>query len=101
MDPPAVYEGRRVVEQTAPRHGDAQRDCGAELRSFASKTRKLLELRVDEGAPLDEVLRGVPADDLLWKDDEGGAVGGRTPCSVQRAVDVRARGPDRGVDVRE
>ena len=96
---PAAVDERAAVEEVAP---DADREADGEDGAVPGRLpREALELAPlggDEAAPLDQVLRGVAADDLLGEDGDGRALLGHGVGEAQAAVDVAADGPDRGVD---
>jgi hypothetical protein len=92
-----VHHGRGVVEVAAVRHRDAQHEHLRQRRGLGGEAQQLAPLRRDEAAPLNEVLRGVSADDLLGERDHRGALRGGLAREPDAAVGVGAHGPHGGV----
>ncbi len=89
-EPAAVQHGRRV-EEVAARLGDhAQHEDRRQCSGFRGDPLDLRALRRHERAPLDQVLLGVAADDLLGEAGDGDVRRGHLACQRQHARAVRA-----------
>ena len=95
----AVHERRAVVDVGVDAHRHADADGDGQVARLVREPQELDPLRVDELAPLHQVLGRVAADDLLGERDEGRVIGGGLARPGDDAVDVGVERADRGVDV--
>ena len=101
QDRAAVDQGGAVVEERPPGAGDPEGAHHPELGGGPGEALELPPLGVDEGPPLDEILRRVARDRLLGEEDHLGPRRRRRLRPFDRAIDVVGEGADGGVEAGE
>ena len=99
-DAATVHEGSGVEEIATNANCQAQGKHSAQCCGFVRKALQMLTLCRDEASPLDQVLSGVAADDLLGKGGDGHVLLGHLMSQLDTAIHVGPHRADRRVDTR-